>query len=75
MDGYGFCFNFDFLMNEHMKWKVFFFFFFFWGGGGFFFWIWWLYGMSVDAMFFQSNLGVNPYMRLFISSISTSQFL
>ena len=31
--------------------------------------------MSVDALFFQSNLGVNPYTRLLISSISVAQFL
>ena len=47
---------------------------------GFFFldlpsWIGWLYGMSVDVVFFQSNLGVNPYMRLFIYSIYAAQFL
>ena len=50
------------------------------GFGGFFFlglprWIGWLCGMSVDALFFQSNLGVNPYIRLLISSIFVAQFL
>ena len=70
MDNYGFGFNFDFLMNEHLKWKVL---------GVFFLglprWIGWLCRMSVDALLFQSNLGMNPYMRLLISSISVAQFL
>lgn len=69
VEGCGFGFNFGVLVNGCLKWRVLGIFV------GLLSRIWRVCGLSVVALFFQSSLGVNPYMGLLFSSICAVSFL